>query len=230
MSVKTSVAVTSFSPDGFDLYGRDFLKSFLHHTDLNIIVFIEAAQKKLPKNKRIAYRDLWDIPGCREFVETAPPGKLGYRWDSGKFCRKVYAQIEVISEAKTNYVYWFDADVVWQKKLEEKRLRGWLKTVAVAYMGRVGYHCCSSFVGYNLDHADLPRYVARMMTLYDGKELFSNKEGWTDCDAMAVAMAGLETNNICAGDPRAAHIANVFDIYLPGHHKKGTRKYGAKGG
>jgi hypothetical protein len=220
------VAVTSFSPDGFDLYGRDFLKSFLQHTDLSIRVYLEEPPgKKYPKNKRIEYRSLIEVQGFAEFMALAPASlSKGYRWNANKFGRKVFAQLDTFPQP-FGPVYWFDADVVFQKKLDSRLLKRWIDEVAVAYLGRTDFHLCSSFVGYNMNHPHIDTYIARMTGLYIGGKLFDIKAGWTDCDAMEAAMEGLATRNICAGNPKATGAANVFDMYLPGHHKKGNRKY-----
>jgi len=220
-------AVTSFSEEGFDIYGRTFLKSWLAHADIPIRVYIETDQpsKKHPKDKRIEYKNLMvDVPSCPDFIRDCPPVKGGYRFDAAKFCRKIYAQLDILSEP-FDAVYWFDADVILQRKLDEKLLKGWIKDVAVAYLGRDGFHCCSSFVGYNPNHPDLIEYWNGLHKLYNHRTLFTLKDGWTDCDAMAKAMWGLATRNICEGNPAAKGAANVFDFYLPGHHKKGNRKY-----
>lgn len=222
------MAVTSFSPAGLELYGRDFLKSFLHHCDLRIAVYTEGKNEGLPKSKRISYRNLWDVPGCIEFVSAVPPATNNYRMDANRFSRKVFAQLDALDKG-VDQLFWFDADIVLRGRLDEAKLSNFVKDVAVAYLGREGFHLCSSFVGYNTRNPDLPTYAERMRSLYLGGGIF-DLPGFTDCDAMENAMRGLSTRNICAGNHRATGPANVFDMYFPGHHKKGSRKFGEKGG
>src|SRR3990167_8248083 len=108
--------ITSFSPSGFDLYGDKFLRSFLEHSEEKITVYFENI-KPLIDDERIIYKNLFDVPGCLQFLETTHHlpifrgevnGKKTYKLDIFKFSRKCFAQIDSSEEEK---LYWLDADM-----------------------------------------------------------------------------------------------------------------------
>ena len=94
--------VTSFSQDGYKLYGEKFLLSFLAHSDESITVYYEDVPPPLT-DERIIYKNLFDVPGCLQFLEVClrvpafkgeVNGKVNYRYNIFRFSRKSFAQID----------------------------------------------------------------------------------------------------------------------------------------
>lgn len=216
-------AITSWSPEGYEVYGKGFLETWLEHVDIPLIVYTERYQE-LP----VEQRSLWEIPGCVEFVREAMATD-NYRFNSKKFARKAFAQMDAMKEGGT--VLWFDADVVFSDKLTKEYIEHRLGPY-ISYMAREQFYPCSSFVAWNTEHEDHPKFLAEYERLYYGRGLYKEKE-WHDAFILDVAIqrTGVNAKNLCKSFPNAVRSANVFDMVFPmGHHKKGPRKFGEKGG
>jgi len=216
-------AITSWSDEGYEIYGKRFLETWLEFSEIPITVYTEGF-KELP----VETKNLWDVPGCVEFVREAH-GTDNYRFNSRKFARKAYAQMDAFKNG--GIVLWFDADVVFTDKLTKdyvaKRLGPY-----ISYMARQDFYPCSSFVAWDTEHQDHPKFLAEYERLYYQRALYKEKE-WHDAFILDVAIqrTGVEAKDLCKGMEKAARSANVFDMVFPmGHHKKGPRKLGEKGG
>lgn len=171
---------------------------------------------------------MWDIPGCEEFVREAHHTD-DYRFNAKKFARKAFAQIDALEKGGT--VLWFDADVEFKAPLTKKYIEGLIGPY-LSYMGRKDHYSCSSFVAWRTEHPDNERFLKAYKDLYHGRLLYREKE-WHDAFILDVAIkrSGVEAKNLCEKEQRAVRAANVFDYVIPmGHHKKGPRKFGMKGG
>ena len=139
--------VTSFSPSGYEEYGKRFLESYAKHCRLPLMIFTE---EPIPK---LETESLWDIPGCKQFVdyvshETTKPVRNGYRFNTHKFCRKVFAINSVAKTYKKPFA-WLDADTVFHKDLPEDFLGTVLDGVYLAYLGRDKFHSETGFIAFD---------------------------------------------------------------------------------
>lgn len=145
---------TGWSPSGWRDYAEAFAVTFARHwaADAELVAYVEESIP-LPRGE---CRAVLDIPGCREFIEKyrgdirangrdvqptwKPAAKArGYhfRWDAWKFCRQGFIPLDAAKRCKTEYLAWFDADVVttadvWGEQIVKLLPEGY----AVAYLGR----------------------------------------------------------------------------------------------
>lgn len=216
-------AITSFSDEGYQIYGKDFLESWARYVSIPLTVYCEGTAYN-----GVECRNLWEVPGCVEFVAAAN-GTEDYRFNAKKFARKAYAQMDALSEG--GIVCWFDADIEFTAPLDETFIEA-KRGPYLSYMAREHFYPCSSFVCWDTDHQDHPKFMAVYKELYDGRKLYREKE-WHDAFILDVAVkkSGVNVTNLCKDFPQAARSFNVFDLVFPmGHHKKGPRKVGQKGG
>lgn len=215
-------AITSWSDEGYEIYGKRFLETWAEFVSLPLTVYTEG-EKDLP----VSTKNLWSIPGCIEFVREAH-GTDDYRFNSRKFARKAYAQMDAFEEG--GIVLWFDGDIEFSGKIDEAFIKNLIGPY-ISYMARQQFYPCSSFVAWDTNHEDHPKFVEEYKRLYDGRGLYKEKE-WHDAFILDVAIkrSGVEAKDLCKGMDRAVRSANVFDMVFPGHHKKGPRKVGEKGG
>ena len=142
--------VTSFSPAGYEEYGKRFLESYAKHCNLPLTIFTE---EPIPK---LETESLWDIPGCKQFVdhvshETTKPIRNGYRFNTHKFCRKVFALHQIATTYEGN-IAWLDADTVIEKDIPDDFLDTLLEGVYLAYLGRDKFHSETGFVAIDTTH------------------------------------------------------------------------------
>jgi len=216
-------AITSWSPEGYEVYGKRFLETWLEFVDIPLTVYVE--DKSVLE---VPTKNLWAIPGCVEFVREATATE-DYRMNARKFARKAFAQMDAFKDGGT--VLWFDADVVFSDKLTKEYVNHRLGPY-ISYMARESFYPCSSFVAWNTDPPDHKKFVEEYERLYIGRGLYREKE-WHDAYILDVAIqrTKVDAKNLCKDMPQAVRSANVFDMVFPmGHHKKGPRKFGEKGG
>lgn len=128
--------VTSFGPEGYELYGKKFIETFCQFwpKEVKLICAWEGAAP----DSRLDGFDLLETEPARSFLERhkdnpvihgakeAPPAiwgkkgrRLGYsfRHDAYKFARKVFAVAAAAKYADGGRLFWIDADVVTLKSV-----------------------------------------------------------------------------------------------------------------
>ena len=161
--------VTSFSPNGYALYGKTMLHTFRGYwpAEVEIVAYVEG--QSLPGVNCV---DLLQVEACRAFLDRhahnkvvcgrhrrkghhwkdgAIRGGYNFRFDAYKFARKVFA-IADAAKTRTGRLYWVDADCETHARVDIREVLALLPDdVALCYLARPGYHSECGFVGYNLD-------------------------------------------------------------------------------
>ena len=228
------LAVTTFSPEGYEKYGFRCVDTLSKHFPGKIVAYVE---KDIPPVDRVEQRDYFSIPGAKEYLTRLErqPGANGwsgevydYRYDASKFCRKVFVQDAVFDEAEL--VFWFDADCVIQKDIPEEFLKSLLDGSALAFMGRGKIndkfaYTETGWIGFNTIHLDFQKFRDNYLSYFTTGRIFSQLKGWHDCIAFDYARQGVNGRNL---SPNASGISavihhTVLSKYIT--HNKGNRKY-----
>lgn len=219
--------ITSFGDSGYDLYGEKFLKSYIKHWDAPLNVYYEE-KRSFPKSKKISYRSLWDVPNVKDYLDRPRPSlhkhTRDFRFQIYKFCRKSFVQIEEIKQG--GEVFWLDADVLAKSKADINKIKKTVKDVCIAYMGREGYHPCTSFVGFNASHPDMPRFLSMYEDVYLSEKVFDIPE-WHDAYVFNYVRkeSKVKCRNIAEHIKGQKPHFNVFNYCFPfAVHKKGNLK------
>lgn len=108
---------TTFSHDGYRIYGKRFIESFLaHDRDSELVAYHEHAQPDL-KHPRLYWRSLEEDQDRANFLEAngSDPKKIGtpadFNGQSIRFCHKVFAITNAIARNDGDWTVWIDADV-----------------------------------------------------------------------------------------------------------------------
>lgn len=146
--------VTSFSPKGYEQYGKRFVETYNKYCNYPLRIYTEEPIDIETKN-------LFEIPGCSEFLERVKNYKPNhYRNDVSKFCRKMFALYDA-SQYKGK-IAWVDADIIFKKQVSDNFLDKILQDVYVAYLGRKKTHSETGFVALDTSH----KLHDLFMTLY----------------------------------------------------------------
>lgn len=210
--------MTSFGPDGYKKYGEKFIKSYLDHTDIPLVVYVEK-DDKYPKGPE--YRNLWDIPYVREWVDNTEEVQ-DFRWNIHRFVRKAFVQIQELKE-NVGIICWLDADIVFRENFGPKQFKEKMGDAYCGYMGRENYHPCTSFIGFNCGLADNEVFLRAYETMYMTGGVLKLKE-WHDAYVFGHVLkeSGVSSKNL---SPWGKPVENVFDKVFPfAHHKKGNLK------
>ena len=236
--------VTSFSEEGYDLYGKKFIDGFVkHNPDIKLLVYYETERPPSDIDyKNVLYISLSKVEGMIPFLQamSAFPvmkgivgGKRYYQYDAYKFCRKIFAQCDAATRA-SDILCWIDADVefdkplhpAWVESLFDERDDG--LTPFCAVMKRPSWHLCASFVAWDMTHEQaLPFWNAYFDLLISGRFLLMPE--WHDSFLLEQVLTGMELDvkDIAAEYELTDGPVNVFDIVFNGvaRHNKGNLKY-----
>lgn len=233
--------VTTFSQDGYKLYGRKMLDTFTQYNDYKILVYYETKAHPVFRHKNIEYRSLSKVPGAIQTLQAmqqfpAMQGIIGdkryYNWDIYKFARKMFAQCDAATY-ETDILCWMDADVEFEKAIPQQ----WIEDLFAeredgsvpmcAVMNRPSFHLCASFVAWNQHHEQA---LSFWNTYYDllTSGRFAMLPEWHDSYLLQSILEGadLDCKNIAEHYELGDGPVNVFDSVFRGvaHHKKGHLK------
>jgi hypothetical protein len=224
--------VTSFGPEGWDLYGKAFLESYVAHNHHPIDVYVEGESPEF-EHDLVTFRDLLRVPGCMQFLKMAQfPAAQGhlmgqdrrnYRYDCFRFSRKCFAQIDAASRAD-GYLFWIDADVEFHGELNVPTGFQFM-----AYLGRPEWHSCASFVGWDMRHPVAGPFFKYYRELHISGTIFTLPE-WHDSYVLDWLREKTEVpaQNLAEGLSLEGP-ANVFNEVFGycASHKKGALKWAA---
>lgn len=194
-------AVTSFSPKGYEQYGRKCLETFVKHWPCKILVWYE--EKPDFEHELIEYRNLLELDSLKRFLEKLKSvsdsdgminGRYNYNFDARKFCKKVFAQEASFDE--DDKVFWLDADTVTTNDIPADFLSGLVEGVPFAYLGRSKSYTETGFLGFNVQHKDFSAFRENYVIAYTKGRIFSQPKAWHDCIAFDMARGEIKGNDL----------------------------------
>lgn len=216
--MKDNYAVTTFSLDGWQRYGKQFVDTFLQNWPLPLFVFGEgqSCPREYRNRRELIWYDLRDDPEHEQFVAKFSGAEFNHPVDfnmmSVRFCHKVFA----ITSPKLpgeGWRTWIDADC-WTTKMVEPF---WLANLfpdnkALTFLGRKGFmrpgqkaYTECGFVGYNQSFEESIWVLAKMRALYTSGRLFTlGQHNWHDSYAFDHARQSVPEpllNNLSAHCP-----------------------------
>ena len=249
MSIKpnTFSAVTTFNLKKHP-YGLEMINSFFVNwpDEIKLTAFIENASlidDSLVKHKIVIKEYHQHIPEYNRFLKTYKDKEKytdDFRFNVFRFAHKVYAISTALKNIKTKYLIWLDADIKTYKKLPLTFLNTLVdESSYLSYLGRknisikhLNYSECG-FLIFNTEHLINSVFWQDMMKMYDGGQLFLEKE-WHDSYIFDVVRKNLEKTknlkNINISDFGLVNLKDsehVFVLSVLGRfmdHKKGNRK------
>lgn len=194
---KKYVACTSFNEAGWDQYGKQFVKTFLEHWSIPLVIFSEdALSDEIMADPRITFIRLdldtdlamfmnkWSHMPAAKGLEQRVIGDAiqyvsNYRYQAVKFAHKVFAITGC--QRDTEWLIWVDADVVTTAKVDDDFLgKVCPPNSVVSYLGRKEWdHSECGFVGYRVGHPVGAAFLDEFRRIYTSGELFSLAE-WHD--------------------------------------------------
>jgi hypothetical protein len=180
--------VTSFSKEGYSLYGRKFLNTFYKFwpREIDLMIYHEGSYLDGRAKKINLFEEVYDflnfmgqygsdlslqgkaqIPGHRWKSQWQQEG-YAFRWDAVRFCRKIFAIRHAAQLVKKGKLFWIDADVVTFDRVPAAFIDNLLpEKYALCYLGRLeNYHSECGFVGYNLDHPVCKKFIDTFADTY----------------------------------------------------------------
>lgn len=236
--------VTTFNLDGYNLYGKKMLETFLEYwpKDQQIVVYLEncTLDSSLTSDSRIIVKDLLSVLPLIDFKQRHKNNPLanGYKKDSKnkdflfdavRFSHKVFALYDAVNIYQGKSIIWLDADTITHSKiLDDFLVTNFPKeNYGIAYLGRTKQYSECGWVVYHTSHPLMKSFWETFAGHYINDTIFDLNE-WHDSFVFDVVRKEFEvkgmrnqniTPNFVAGHP---FINCVLGEYMD--HMKGPRK------
>jgi len=235
-------AITTFSPEYYESWGREALASMVKYWPGKIVAYYEV-ESPGEFDDRVEYRDLFAQPALVNFVKWTsmvplcqgilPNGEYHYNFNANKFGRKVFAITDYAKEGEP--FFFLGADTRCIKPVPAEFLNGLLEGYPGAFLLRrhLDTHVESDFAGYDPRDPTMHRLLQFYRAMFVNGA-FLELPGWHDCITLDKLLDMLEmtdkVNNISDGVKGAGEIGlhvwpntvlAEYMVHLKGRAKKG---------
>lgn len=237
--MSADIVVTSWSPDGYRLYGHRFIKRFQKYwpQDVPLVLYADAPCV----HRHVDIRFTHEIPEWAELTERwkHDPAVHGwstreyprakehsYLWDAARFAVKVFAWRDAARRLESGTVTWLDGDTHTRKRIPDGWAGELLHGRAVAYLGRASMHPETGYVGFRVPEA-LP-LLDWCCDAYLSERFRRMTDGWTDCHILRAGLRAVPVRSINLTKGRYKGYSHIWpssplDRFLD-HAKGGQRK------
>lgn len=238
---------TSFSPSGYEQYGRRFILSFLEYwpESVSLVVAYDGKIEGLIETPRITYIALDACPDFIRFTEcTSHPIHKGeqrracdrwtnkaydagynFRFDAHKFGKKVLGMYAAYAASDRRYFIWLDADIVTFEKIPYNIVLSLFKakhSVTRLYRGS-NYHSECGFIGFDT-RQDRARTLLFFLKEVYINLTFVNYAEWHDSYIFdrLIEELGVSTYNLPHTSNGHPFINSCLGVYMD--HLKGDKR------
>jgi hypothetical protein len=239
----TYQAVTTFSREGYECYGKRFVESFAQHWPIPLVVYHES-QRDILLFDSVDWRNLDHDPDRTAFLfrHSTDLDKVGTERDpnsqSIRFCHKMFAVTDAARRCTADWLLWIDADVETTRMVTQNDLALCLpETASLSFLGRKNYKYTEcGFIGYRVGEQPVRALLEDMRRYYTTDEIFTRpRSDWHDSRCfdlcrerstipkerqVSIAPQGLPTTHVWQHSPLGA---------FSQHHKGPGRKARAYG-
>jgi len=232
------IAVTTFSPKGYEIYGRKLLESLIENWPGKVNCYVD----EIPdlEHEKITYKLLKNVHGHDQFIKYCSQnpifsgkvdGGYSYTFDAVKFCHKAFAQFDSLRHNKGK-IFWIDGDCVLTKPVTEEFMSSVFNGATLAILSRPGFYTESGFIGFDTEGEKFKEFLDWYVKIYQ-KGLLFTLPGWHDCYAVDHAINQSEApyrdlvGNWKFGDKLEVLENTVLGEYLI--HNKGGKKFANSG-
>lgn len=200
--------VTTFNKQGYNLYGKRMLESFLLHwpSSFKIVVYFEdfVLDKSIKDNPRVILKNLNEVQDLiifknRHKNNSKAHGYINdtqhkeFQFDAVRFSHKVFAIYDCFKNPPIpcKSLVWIDGDTftfrsVPEDFLEQIAPRNFFgnnvegkRKYGICYLGRTQQHSECGFISYNCTHELMHEFWETFINLYKTDAIFSLAE-WHD--------------------------------------------------
>lgn len=183
--------VTSFSKDGYGLYGKACVRSFLAHWPFPLTAYTDQRMAiDRIVTRHVSTLPQWAYTARRLRVRNTSAEKPdSYLWNAKRYAIKPFVWHDAATRIGRGIVAWLDADTVTTRSVPTQVLDDALADADVAYLGRGEMHPENGCVVFRVPEA-LP-LLAWCREAYVRHDYRHWSDGWTDCHALRRGLAAV---------------------------------------
>lgn len=238
---------TGFSPEGYNLYGKNCIDSLLKYwsRDIRILCYVEDYHQDIMFNEkgRLKQIKINEIDSLNKFLEYAKdnpeangmkPSKLwkekeikagySYRFDAYKFCKMAFYARDAANRCETEYLIWLDGDTVTFNDVPDHFIDNLMpKEKICAYLGRGSKHSECGFILFRLPEAI--EICNKYAEYYENLGVFSLKE-WHSSFVFDTVISSVDQKLLHNMTPSGrGHVWFQSPLCRYIDHLKGNRKH-----
>ncbi len=234
-----TTCITSFTSKGYEVYGKEFIRTFIKHwpKSVKLVVYYEGSVLIDQTAENIEWFPIEVVYGLHEFMEKIKNfpimtgvvnNKYNINWDA-RMARKTYMEAYALS-VYGGKVFWLDADAVTHTDVPETFLDECLPDDKFCcYLGREPwYYTESGFLGFNASHPIAEDFIRKYISVFTSG-IFLTLPGWHDCFAFDFIRNHIKQNDAFVN--LSSHVKHgemhPYVMSAPGKymdHLKGPRK------
>lgn len=188
----TISVVTTFHKEGYDVYGKRMINSFLQNwpTEVKLYVYAEdcvveeSAPNLIVKDlhesspQLVAFKNRWkNVPKANGDVSSDPirskrrdSGK-GFKWNAIRFAHKVYSIFACARECGTERLVWMDADTFCHSPISIDEINRYCAIDKdLCFLGRKGKFSECGLYSMSINRKFMKRFLAEFQRVYDEAE------------------------------------------------------------
>lgn len=188
----TISVVTTFHKEGYDVYGKRMINSFLQNWPTEIKLYVYAEDCKVEESapnlvvkdlhqsspELVAFKNQWkNVPKANGDVSSDPirskrrdSGK-GFKWHAIRFAHKVYSIFACAKECNSEWLMWMDADTFCHSPIDMKNLQRLLPGKKdLCFLGRKGKYSECGLYAIHLTSPSTIAFLREFQRVYDQAE------------------------------------------------------------
>ena len=181
--------VTTFHKEGYELYGKRMIKSFLTNWPAEVKLYVyaenctveESAPNLIVKDlhqassELVAFKNKWNnVPKANGDVSDDPirskrrdSGK-GFKWNAIRFAHKVYSIFSCAKECGTDWLMWMDADTICHSPIAMQNIKRLIsQNYDLCYLGRKGKYSECGLYAMQLHSENIKAFLKEFQRVYD---------------------------------------------------------------
>lgn len=188
----TISVITTFHKEGYDVYGKRMINSFIQNWPKEVKLYVYAEDCKVEETapnliikdlhqsspELVAFKNQWkNVPKANGDVSSDPirskrkdSGK-GFKWHAIRFAHKVYSIFACAKECNTEWLMWMDADTFCHSPIDMKNLQRLLPGKKdLCFLGRKGKYSECGLYAMHLTSPSTIAFLTEFQRVYDQAE------------------------------------------------------------
>lgn len=205
--------ITTFGKTGKELYGNQFLKTFLEYwpNNIKLTVYYEDWEPDL-FDDRIEYLDIDKIipevnnfrDHCRTCIDQLPKHeklqkRINWYNKAIRWSFKSFVMLNELKRKDSRYIIWLDGDVTTLKTpspvIAEKTLNSCAFASQLEFI-KGNNHCESGYVAFDTDHPDTNKIVDHISDGYENYKVLTLDKPWDGFWLALMIKQGISFNNL----------------------------------
>jgi hypothetical protein len=175
--------VTTFSSNGYHVYGKTWIRTFLqktkNHPHITAKIYVNGMDVSNLSSEKIEVVDFdKEIPTHKQWVNLFNHKSIHDSWNKNlgiKFSYKSFTMIESLKTTNEGYIVWLDADCVFLSDDFDMWPENLIKTNFVACQREDGSeHVESGIIIFDSEHKDKQKYIDKFESYYLLPNEFNN--------------------------------------------------------